>query len=240
MLLKPLAAGLALLAASLMSTCWAQLKPGCKADTLRACGDDFLPYGKTTHLEVSGAPFAKNCELYIRQLECNKQFARECIQGIPRAAALLALEAFQDNVDATCTVGSKPYEAFQKAIGCANSVGAKINACLNGLHGNLEKAVVKAPGKNTIDYACCSYGELVDCLESVLAPCEDVGAKELTLNLVEQVFGETLSLVCGNYGRGSEGCKVLPKLPALGPKDPKFDGYVELVIEIANSISRRS
>ncbi|XP_065295926.1 uncharacterized protein [Dermacentor albipictus] len=240
MLLRHAATGVALLAASLISACWAQLKTGCKADTLRACGEDFFPYGKEIHLESSGAPFAKSCEKHKREVECNKQFVRECLQGVSKAASLLALDAFQDNVDATCTVGSKHYEAYQKAIGCMNSIGAKINGCLKGLHGNLEKAVVKAPAKNKIDYACCSYGELVGCLESVLAPCEDVGGKELTINLVEQVFGEVLSLVCGNYGKGSEACKVLPKLPALGPKDPKFDGYMELFIEIANAVGRRS
>ncbi|XP_049526946.1 uncharacterized protein LOC125946872 [Dermacentor silvarum] len=240
MLLKHAAAGLALLAASLMGPCWAQLKAGCKVDTLQACGEDFVPYGKGTHLEVSGAPFIKNCEIYKEQIECSKKFVRECVEGVPRAAALLGLEAFQDNVEAICTVDSKQYEVYQKAIGCMNSVGAKINACFNSLHSGLEKAVVKAPAKDIVHYACCSYGKLVDCFESVLTPCEEVGGKEFTINLAEQVFGEILSLVCGNYGRGSADCKDLPKLPALGPKDRKFDGYVELVLSLANAIGRRS
>lgn len=231
-----------LVATSLLGLCWAepiQLKQGCKVETLRACGDTYLPYWKTTRLEVSGEPLRKNCQIYREQIECSRNFTRECAVGVPRAAALLGLEAFQDNVDATCTVGTKSYEEYQKAIGCMNSVGAKLNGCFRGLHDNLEKALVKAPTKDTINYSCCSYAEMVDCFERVLTPCEDVGGKQLTLTLVEQVFGETLSLVCGSYKRGSESCRSLPELPALGPNDPKYDGFVELVLEIASTFGRK-
>ncbi|KAL3195661.1 hypothetical protein MRX96_001789 [Rhipicephalus microplus] len=100
-----------------------------------------------------------------------------------------------------------------------NSVGAKLNGCFRGLHDNLEKALVKAPTKDTINYSCCSYAEMVDCFERVLTPCEDVGGKQLTLTLVEQVS--------------------LPELPALGPNDPKYDGFVELVLEIASTFGRK-
>lgn len=236
MFAKQVAVGIVLVAASLLGVSWAQLKAGCKLETLTACGDDFLPYGKTTSLAVSGPPLMEKCQIYRDQLDCTKNFTRVCTEGVPRAAVLLAMEAFQDHVDAVCTVGTKSYEDYQRSVGCMNSVGVKINGCLNGLHDDLEKAVVKATPKDTIRYTCCSYGGLVDCLENVLVPCEDVGGREFTINLVEQVFGETLSLVCGTYIRGSEACNALPKLPALGAKDRKYDGFVELLLEIVDRI----
>lgn len=218
----------------------AHLKAGCKVETLRACGEGYVPYGNQTHLEVSGPPFTKACKLYVQQIECSKQFIKDCTDGVPKAAALLGLEAFLENHEAICTIGTKPYEAYQKAIGCINSVGVKIDACMNGIRSGLQKAVVKAPNQDILHYACCSYGDLVDCLEPALAPCEEVGGKEFTLKWMDLVFGEALNLVCGNYKRGSEACKTLPKLPALGPKDRKLEGYIELIIETATAFGRRS
>ncbi|KAH7941732.1 hypothetical protein HPB49_016613 [Dermacentor silvarum] len=111
---------------------------------------------------------------------------------------------------------------------------------MNGIRSGLQKAVVKAPNQDILHYACCSYGDLVDCLEPVLTPCEKVRGKEFTLKLMENVFGEALELVCGNYKRESEACKHLPKLPALGPKDSKLESYIELLIETATTFGRRS
>ncbi|XP_037576797.2 uncharacterized protein LOC119459021 [Dermacentor silvarum] len=129
---------------------------------------------------------------------------------------------------------------YQKAVGCITYVGVKINACMNGIRSGLQKAVVKAPNQDILHYACCSYGDLVDCLEPALTPCEEAGGKEFTLKWMDLVFGEALNLVCGNYKRGSEACKTLPKLPALGPKDRKLEGYIELIIETATAFGRRS
>ncbi|KAH7972722.1 hypothetical protein HPB52_016208 [Rhipicephalus sanguineus] len=129
--------------------------------------------------------------------------------------------------------------AYQKAIGCMNTIGGKINACLKGLHGGLEKAVVKAPTADVIHYACCSYGDVEDCLDKAMTQCESVGAKELTVGLLNHVFGETLSLVCDDYTRGSQACKSLPKLPPLGATDRKAENYVELLIEAASTIGRK-
>ncbi|KAL3195660.1 hypothetical protein MRX96_001788 [Rhipicephalus microplus] len=62
MFVKNAALPLVLVATSLLGLCWAepiQLKEGCKVETLRACGDTYLPYWKTTRLEVSGGTVAE-------------------------------------------------------------------------------------------------------------------------------------------------------------------------------------
>ncbi|KAH7972919.1 hypothetical protein HPB52_018870 [Rhipicephalus sanguineus] len=104
----------------------------------------------------------------------------------------------------------------------------------------MQKAVVKAPASEVIHYMCCSYGDLLECLDPVLTPCEENGGKEFITGVLEHVFGETLSLVCGNYQRGSQPCTSLPKLPPLGPKDPEIDSFLELLLEVLNSLGRRN
>ncbi|KAL1419551.1 hypothetical protein MTO96_025292 [Rhipicephalus appendiculatus] len=232
--------GMAVLAASLIDLCQSQTKPDCKIQTLRACGEDYVSYGHGPHVESSGSLFVKQCETYKQQLDCSRLYIRECAQGVSRAAVLLALEAFQDNVDAICINGSKQYDAFQKSVGCLNSVGTEMNACMTGIRTTMQKAIGKAPPNDVVHYACCSYADLLDCMDSVLTPCEEDGGKEFTIGLLEQVFGETLSLVCGNYRKGSELCKALPKLPSPGPKDRKIEGYLELLLEVGNTLSRRT
>ncbi|KAH7972326.1 hypothetical protein HPB52_011120 [Rhipicephalus sanguineus] len=104
----------------------------------------------------------------------------------------------------------------------------------------MNTAITKAPANDVVPYARCTYGDLLDCVDPVLAPCEDDGGKEFTVYLLEQVFGEMLSLVCGNNRRGSEPCKALPELPLPGPKDRKIEGYLELLLEIGNTLGRRT
>ncbi|KAH7972860.1 hypothetical protein HPB52_018079 [Rhipicephalus sanguineus] len=133
---------IALVVAFMIGTCQAKLKDGCKLETLQACGDDYLPYGKGPHLATSGEPFVKQCG---------------------------------------------------------------------------------------------SYGGLLDCVEPALTPCEKVGGKEFTLSLVDKVLGEVLTPFCKNYKRGSDSCKALPNLPALGPHDRKFKSFVELIIEAVHT-----
>ncbi|KAL1419553.1 hypothetical protein MTO96_025294 [Rhipicephalus appendiculatus] len=222
---------IALVVASMTGTCEAKLKDGCKFETLRACGDDYIPFGKGPHLATSGEPFVKQCRTFKEQITCSKKFAADCLEGVAKAAASLALETYKESLDEICTTGSKQNEAYHKSIGCLNTVGAKLHSCVNNLLGNIHKAVLKAPQKDIFAHVCCSYGGLLDCAESAVTPCEKVGGKEFMVNLVEKVLGEVLTPLCKNNKRGSESCKALPTLPALGPHDRKFETFIELVIE---------
>ncbi|KAL1419535.1 hypothetical protein MTO96_025279 [Rhipicephalus appendiculatus] len=285
--MKQVAVGIALLLVCLTGACRAQLKDGCKIETLRQCGDDFVPFRQENrasllrtaiHGEVRLRPWWGSKRPWWgqsygpggakvalvgpklrpwwglkaalvgpklrpwsehRQINCSLKFVDDCLKRLPKTAASLALKTLKEDIGAICTPGTDLYKAYQKAIGCMNTIGAKINACLKGLHGGLEKAVVKAPTAEVIHYACCSYGDVEDCLDKAMTQCESVGAKELTVGLLNHVFGETLSLVCDDYTRGSQACKSLPKLPPLSAADRKVENYLELLIEAANTIGRK-
>ncbi|KAH7940633.1 hypothetical protein HPB49_002664 [Dermacentor silvarum] len=170
MLPRQAAVGFAFLTVLVIGTHQVELKAGCKIETLRACGDDYVPY------------------------------------------------------------------AYRKAVGCMNSVGTKINACLKGFHSLVQRAVVKAQAKHVIGHACCSYHDALDCLRNALTPCDSAGSIEFATGLLGKVFGETLHLVCGEHTEGSEACKTLPEVPKLGPRDRKIDNYVELLVEVASKL----
>lgn len=224
---------------SLSGTSQGALKPGCKIETLRACGDDFIPYSKHPHLHDFGKEFSDGCAKDKVQLPCTVNFINECVDGLPRAVALVAVKALEENIEATCIVGSETHKNYEKAIGCMNSVGDKVHKCISGYQGTLERAVVKAPKKEVVPYACCHYDDMADCLSTALAPCEEVGGKKIIFDVLEEAFGETLTLVCGSYTKGSESCKQLPALPRLSAKDRRIPNFVELLIELARIIGKK-
>ncbi|KAL1419532.1 hypothetical protein MTO96_025276 [Rhipicephalus appendiculatus] len=238
MLQKQASAGLFLLVASLTGGCQAQLKDGCKMETLRRCGDDYIPFGNGISFPESGKLFTDRDEL--RQIECGLKFVDDCLKGVPKTAAFLTLNSIKEYTESVCAVGTKDHEGLRKVIGCMNSVGTKMHACMRVLKEDLQRAIVKAPTKDVIPHACCSYGTAEDCVHQVLAPCKEVGADEYATAVLKQVFGRTLELVCDKYAGNSDACKSLPTLPELGPNDPKAENYVELLIRAANTIGHRN
>ncbi|KAL1467103.1 hypothetical protein MTO96_042381, partial [Rhipicephalus appendiculatus] len=84
-----------------------------------------------------------------------------------------------------------------------------------------------------------SYYDMVDCLFNTLTPCKSVGSQDYMVRIVEEMFGETLTLVCGHYKKGSTQCKSLPKLPHLGAKDRRTDNIVEILLEAAGTVGRK-
>lgn len=217
-----------------------QLKPGCKVETLRACGDDFIPYNKHPHLHDFGKEFSDGCAKDRVQIPCTLNFINECVEGLPRAVALVAVKALEESIEATCIVGSEAHKNYEKAIGCMNSAGDKLHKCVGGYRSALERAVVKTSKKEVVHYACCRYDDMLDCLSSALAPCEDVGGKKIIYDVLDQAFGETLGLVCGSYTKNSEGCKKLPALPRLSANDRRIPNLVELLIELAGIIGKKN
>lgn len=228
-----------LLVILLFGSCLGQLKPGCKVETLRACSDDYVPYGKHPILHGLGEDFAEKCMKDTEQIACTLKFVNECVDRLPKGVALLAINALDEAIEATCDVGSEAHKNFLNAVGCMNSVGDKLHKCIASYASVLERAAVKAPAKEVAHYACCHYHDMYDCLSSALAPCEDVGAKKIMFDVIEPVFGGTLSLVCGQYTKGSEGCKQLAALPQLGAKDRRISHFIELLIELAETIGKK-
>ncbi|XP_049526793.1 uncharacterized protein LOC119458947 [Dermacentor silvarum] len=231
---------LILLVTPLLGTCQLRLNAGCKVETLRACGQDYIPYVTSPHLHESGNEFDEGCKLHKVQISCNLKFINNCTEGISRAAALVAVQALEENTEAICNVGSDPYTEYQRDVKCLNAHGEKIHKCFKGFHNHLERAIVKGPANEVIHYACCSNYDTLDCIGDALASCETVGSKDFMFGVIEQMFGETLTLVCGKYTKGSEGCRALPELPELGAKDRRIVNTVELLLEIAGSIRRKS
>ncbi|XP_037501399.1 uncharacterized protein LOC119375291 [Rhipicephalus sanguineus] len=101
-----------LLAASLIGASQAYLKAGCKLETLRACGNDYTPYANGPHLHESGQEFDEGCKRDSVQVPCTLKFVKDCTEGVARAAALVAVKALQENIEAICVVGSEPYKTL--------------------------------------------------------------------------------------------------------------------------------
>ncbi|KAL3210751.1 hypothetical protein MRX96_036900 [Rhipicephalus microplus] len=209
---------LVLLAAPLLGTCQLQLSDGCKVETLRACGEDFIPYSKGPYLHESGTELDEGCKRDKVQIPCTLNFINECTEGLSKAAALVAVKALEENIEAVCNVGSDPYKEFQRGI----------------------KPSSKGSVKETVHYTCCSYHDTLDCISSALDPCESVGSKDFMIGVIEQMFGETLNLVCGRYTKGSDNCKSLPQLPPLDAKDRRIGNMVEVLLEAAGTIGRKN
>ncbi|XP_075721632.1 uncharacterized protein LOC119167303 [Rhipicephalus microplus] len=228
--------GIILFATSMIGASHAKLKDGCTLEKLRACGDDYLPFGKRSQIATSGAPFVKQCRTYKEQISCSRNFVNDCLIDVFKDAAILALDSYKASIDEICTPGSKLYNAYHKSVGCLNSAGTKIHGCVNDFFGHKLKAISKAPREGFFAYFCCSYGGLFDCLEPALKSCEKVGGRDFTVSLVEKVFGDALTPLCGSHEGGSELCKSLPNLPALDPLDQSFKHYVELIIEAVDTL----
>ncbi|KAL1428757.1 hypothetical protein MTO96_016889 [Rhipicephalus appendiculatus] len=87
---------------------------------------------------------------------------------------------------------------------------------------------------------CSTYQDVADCLFKALTPCESVGSRDYILRLVEEMFGGTLSLVCGRYKKGSTECNSLPELPHLGANDRRTDNMVELLLQVCGTLGRKN
>ncbi|XP_054928315.1 uncharacterized protein [Dermacentor andersoni] len=229
-----------LLAAPLLATCQLRLNAGCKVETLHACDEDYIPYTKGPYLHESGNEFDDGCKTNKGQIACALKFITNCTEGLARAAALVAVEALEEHIEAICNVGSDPYKEYQRDIKCLNAHGENIHKCFKAFHSLLERAIVKGPASEVIHYACCSHYDAIDCVSNALASCESVDSKDFMIGVIQQMFGETLNLVCGRYTKGSEGCRSLPQLPELDAKDRRIGNLVELLLEAAGSIGRKS
>lgn len=228
-----------LLVLFLLGMCHAYLKDGCKFETLRTCGDDYVPYFKKPRFYETAKEFHDGCKSDKDQIACTMKFVNECLKGLPQVAAVLAVTSVEEYTEDVCTVGSERYKGRQRSIQCLNSVGPKLQTCMRSAHANLERAVIKAPAKDVIGHACCRYNDAHDCVAEALTPCDSVGGKEFLLGVVEQILGASLGLVCGGYEKGSDSCNALPSLPPREASDRNIENFVELLVEIAGTIGRR-
>ncbi|XP_037499317.1 uncharacterized protein LOC119373368 [Rhipicephalus sanguineus] len=236
-----LSSSLLVLFGLLLGQCSAQLKSRCKIQDLRDCGSDYVVYSNATRLAEGGPEFQRDCELYLKQIDCSKKFGDRCLQNIARVVTMLALNAAEEDFEAACTEGNERQQLYMSSIKCMNSVGSKLNVCIKSLYEGLQTAVANAQRDEIVYYSCCSYHSTVDCVEAALAKCDepDSPAREYITSTMERVFGQVLSLVCGPYSRGSASCQELPSLPPLAVNAARTPSLVELAIEIATSLRKK-
>lgn len=229
-----------LLASVTLGLARAQVKSGCKIQTLRDCGSDYVVYANTTRLAEAGDEFNSNCKLYLNQIACSLKFADDCLENLPKVVTTLAMKAAEEDFEAACTEGNERNELYKASIKCMNSVGAKLNSCIGGLYNGLQTAVASAPREDIVYYSCCSYHSTVECAEAALSNCSepDSPAIEYITNVMERIFGQVLGLVCGAYSRGSNSCKELPQLPPLAADALRTSSLVELAVDIAISLRK--
>ncbi|KAH6926494.1 hypothetical protein HPB50_018884 [Hyalomma asiaticum] len=168
-----------------------------------------------------------------RQLECSTKFVDDCMEGLLKASFTVFMAGFKKNVEGVCSVGTKEHEDYVKAVGCMNSVGTALHSCWGTFRDSLQKAISKAPSRT----AC---HDLESCAEQSLTPCESTGGKDVFIGMLRRAFVEPINLTCDEYSKGSEACKSLPKLPALGAHDPKVESYIELLAQVAGTANHRN
>lgn len=219
-----------------------QVKRGCKVQTLRDCGSDYVVYSNTTRLPEGGVEFDKHCRLYLKQIGCAQKFSETCLENLPRVVTLLVLNAAEEDFEAACTEGTERHELYKKSIQCMNAAGKELNACIGNLYNGFQTAVSNAPREEMVYYACCTYHSALECAETALAArCEDpeLPALEFITSVMERVFGQVLGLVCGPYSRGSKSCHQIPTLPPLAPGASRTLSLIELAIEVASSLRKK-
>lgn len=230
---------LVLLLASLIGISHAQLKPECKIEQLRECGSDYVPFVTRTYLHEAGEKFKEACELDHKQITCTLKFVEECLEGLPRVAGQLAIKAMEESYEATCTEGTDQFKLYNNAVKCLNSAGTKLHTCMETLSNTLQRGTSKAPPKEVIHYSCCAYHDALECVEQSLSGCDTDAGREFMTGSMESIFGETLSLVCGQYSRGSAACKQLPALPELESGETKITNVIELAVRVASSLGKK-
>uniref|UniRef100_A0A023FR73 Putative secreted protein n=1 Tax=Amblyomma cajennense TaxID=34607 RepID=A0A023FR73_AMBCJ len=230
---------LLLAAASLLGSSQAQLKPGCKIDQLRACGSDYVPFVTRTYLHEGGDKFKDACALDNKQIACTLKFVEDCLEGLPRVAAQLAIKSMEESYEATCSEGTDQNKLYKNGVKCLNAHGTQLHGCMSSLSDKLQRGTTKAPVKEVIHYSCCAYHEALQCVEESLADCDTDAGREFMAGSMESIFGETLSLVCGAYSRGSRACQELPKLPELGADEPRITNVIEQAISVASSLGKK-
>nr|XP_037275347.1 uncharacterized protein LOC119168001 [Rhipicephalus microplus] len=146
-----------LLSASILGTCRAHLKSGCKIEALRTCGEEFVPYLNTRRMPETPQELATECEKYKKQIACTLHFHHECTRGRSQSVALATVAALGENIEAVCTPGSGPNKAYLTGVKCMNHAGDKLHACFDNLKSAVLRAVFKAPAKEAIHYTCCAY-----------------------------------------------------------------------------------
>lgn len=208
----------------------------CSVSILDGCGRAFIPYADTTRMAETEQELKEQCALHFKQLRCARNFTTMCATGLPRVAAVLALDAADENIEAVCTPRTELHTMYNSAIRCLNKVGVKMNGCIRDLVIDLNTAVARAPVESQVAYGCCYYYDLLGCYNDALTGCTGTDANRLVATLAENVFGQTLGLVCGIYTKGSPACLTLEPLKRLDLSELDTENFIVPLVTIAGTL----
>lgn len=208
----------------------------CAVSILDGCGRAFIPFANTTRMAETQQELKEQCALHFKQLRCARNFTTNCATGLPRVAAVLALDAADENIEAVCTPRTELHTMYNSAIRCLNKVGVQMNACIRDLVINLNTAVARAPIESQVAYGCCYYYDLLGCYNDALTGCSGTEAHRLVATLAENVFGQTLGLVCGVYTKGSPACRALEPLKKLDVSELDTENFIVPLVTIAGTL----
>ncbi|CAN8009470.1 unnamed protein product [Ixodes pacificus] len=188
----------------------------CSDHVIDSCGTDFLVFSKASQLPDTPEKLAASCTEELKGLSCAKDYASRCLLGFTRGAALVAINAVQEEVEGKCDSTHILHKRYFEHVGCMNKAGPGIHSCVRRFQEALFIAASKAPRKVKVPHACCEYSEFYECTErSLRDSCGDPKTIEHVQDTVSNVVGDLLSIVCGRYQRGSADCLALGKLPPL-------------------------
>nr|XP_037289935.1 uncharacterized protein LOC119184745 [Rhipicephalus microplus] len=208
----------------------------CSVSVLDGCGRAFIPYAETTRMAETEQELKDQCTLHFKQLHCTRNFTTMCAEGLPQVAAVLALDAADENIEAVCTPGTELHTMYKSTIPCINKVGVQMNDCMRNLVINLNTVVARAPIETQVAYGCCYYYDLLGCYDEALTVCKGTDANRLAAILAENVFGQTLGLVCGVYTRESPACQTLEPLKKLDVSELDTENFVLPLVTIAGTL----
>ncbi|XP_075740773.1 uncharacterized protein LOC142787035 [Rhipicephalus microplus] len=186
----------------------------CSDDVIEACDTDFIVFAKGPQLADTPEKLAESCKRELKSAECTKDYTTRCLVGFTRGAALVAINAVVEELEAKCDTTHAANKRYFKHVKCMNMAGEKAHGCMKRLQEDLYRAAHGAPRKLKIAYACCQYYDFYKCGEEALAEhCQDPDAIKLMEETTDNVFGNMLSIICGAYQRDSTQCRSLDALP---------------------------
>ncbi|XP_054155358.1 uncharacterized protein LOC128953859 [Oppia nitens] len=150
-------------------------------------------------------------DVIIKELEGYKQ---KCFKDLSKQVFGVLVYAVKNTLKQYCKRDSKKLDQLIAAVPCINTNDAIVTKCYTELVDGL------LGSKNAIDtkkipHLCCVYADVYDCFETKLTPAKKCNEKHVqTLSdLMRNIAGNVVNLICGDYVEGSDKCTQLGPAP---------------------------
>lgn len=211
--------------------------PTCGDDVIDACGTDFVLFSKSAQLPGTPSTLAESCKVELEGLSCAKDYAKRCLLGFTRGAALVAINAVLDEVDGKCDPSHAAHRRYFQHVNCMNKGGSRIHACVKTFEEGLHITARSASVKLKVPYSCCKFVDFSECTErSLVETCGDPETVHHVMQTIDNVIGDLFGVICGRYQRDSANCRTLDPLPRLGPNETVPTGLISPLKAIVRSL----